>query len=164
MSQISSFSSDYSLSLYQTAKLNYKQKDNDDFILSNQVMFDISFTYALEYLNSKNLHVNQTFELKGFPLIKYKSKSKEDLMLLVVPMFGGKLMQGIQCHIARTNICLEELINETLKFKERKKLKGEIMFLNYCRPTNKKDKNIITPFGFMKMDEPVIVSLETSAK
>ena len=160
-SEISYYSSEYAQNNYQYTQQLYKKRKDKDFILGNQTIFDISFVYALGWLERNNLKPSRIYEIEGFPLIDYKDEVNEKTFLLIVPCLEGSLMQGIKCKVFRTNIMLEDILDKTITFMKAKNAKLNMMYFDFYRDDDcDKKERIITPFGFMYFNGPQVIPLE----
>ena len=160
-SNISYYSSEYAQQNYQYTLQLYGKRDDKNFVLGNQTIFDISFVYALEWLHEKKLKTNRIYEVDGYSLIKYKNELSEDTLLLIVPCFEGSLMQGIKCKVFRTDVKLEQIIGKTINLMKAKKAKLNVMYLDFYREDDcDKKERIITPFGFMYFSGPLVMPFE----
>ena len=139
----------------------YKHKLDSEFIVGNQTMISISLIHAFEYLSiEKSCVIKKIRNIKGLPLITYQSDDENSSLLLVVPFYENEIIAGISKSTISNENRLKEVVNETLKIKAIKHQRAEIMFLNYVHIEQKECEKIITPFGFMFMSKPTIVSLE----
>ena len=158
MSQNKYSSLEYS---YEYDNSIYKHKADKLFILGNQALVSLSFVYALEHLGvSENQKIKKVSNIKGLPVITHQDDSGNVSLLLVVPFYDGEIITGMQKIASSTRNKLEDVVNETIRYKTSKNLSAEIMFLNYSHAKQKGDDKILTPFGFMYLSKPTFVSLE----
>lgn len=149
------YTDESALSRYQTALSAFKKKNDKDFILCSQSIMDLCFLYALEHLDEQNVKL---YQILGFPVIAYK---KETNMLLVVPMLEDELMRGIRYHLAKVEIKLEEIVDKFISLVKAKNTIGEIMFIRMYQEEPPQFQNkILTPFGFIYVVEPLLITLE----